>query len=330
MVEKLKISVVIATYNGQKFLLEQLNSIKNQSREPNEVIIQDDNSTDGTAEMISNYIKTNNLTNWKLIINNHNMGWRKNFISVLQKATGDIIFLSDQDDIWYSTKIDLMTKEFEKNDNIKVLSSDYEEMIHDGGRSFPLQKYSYIKEYDSDHILFRKKNSFQLRPGNTYAVRKSFISPIVDFFYLNPNVPHDSSIQYVAYLYDGLYNYPFKVGIWRKWGGSSFEREYTTKKTKAYKSKLIDATNYYQGYLDRYSSMKNYINEKKVIKLDSNEYKLIENNICKFERIIEEFRGPKVINFKIKLTDLPIRVFLGMVKNKIMIYYYDNNEANND
>ncbi|WP_240143875.1 glycosyltransferase [Liquorilactobacillus mali] len=74
------ISVVVATYNGEKFITEQLNSIKNQNCQPDEVIIRDDRSSDATAEIVRKYIKENNLINWDFEINSENKGYKKIFM----------------------------------------------------------------------------------------------------------------------------------------------------------------------------------------------------------------------------------------------------------
>ena len=95
----------MATYNGEKYVIEQLESIKNQSLKPDEVIISDDCSTDNTRSLISEYIKKHNLTNWSLIENHVNKGYKKNFIDSLKFVNGDIVFLSDQDDVWDKEKI---------------------------------------------------------------------------------------------------------------------------------------------------------------------------------------------------------------------------------
>lgn len=104
-----RISVVMTTYNGEKYILKQLNSILNQTRRPDEVIICDDLSSDCTVDIIRNFIHSNNLNNWHLYINTSNIGWKKNFFEASKRATGDIVFFSDQDDIWLNYKIEEMS-----------------------------------------------------------------------------------------------------------------------------------------------------------------------------------------------------------------------------
>ena len=106
-----KISICIATYNGEKYLKEQLDSIVNQSIKPYEVILQDDCSTDKTVEIAKKY---QNELNLNIIINETNLGFKKNFESILSKATGDLIAPCDQDDIWLENKLEVLSSKIGK------------------------------------------------------------------------------------------------------------------------------------------------------------------------------------------------------------------------
>jgi glycosyltransferase involved in cell wall biosynthesis len=99
------ISICLATYNGEKYLKEQLDSLVNQTIRPYEVIVQDDCSTDNTVEIVKQYTEKLNL---KIYVNEVNLGFTKNFESVLQKATGDFIAPCDQDDVWDGNKLEVL------------------------------------------------------------------------------------------------------------------------------------------------------------------------------------------------------------------------------
>lgn len=103
----MKISLVMATYNGAKYLNEQLDSIKNQTLKLDEVIIVDDVSTDDTSYLVEKYISNHQL-NWMFIKNKENLGYKGNFKKGLEHASGDVIFLCDQDDIWHLDKVERM------------------------------------------------------------------------------------------------------------------------------------------------------------------------------------------------------------------------------
>ncbi|MEQ1109498.1 glycosyltransferase family 2 protein [Acinetobacter seifertii] len=100
------ISVCLATYNGEKYIVEQLNSILPQLSSTDEVIISDDHSTDETLLLI----KSLNDPRIKIITNELGKGYTKNFENAINHSSGDYIFLSDQDDVWVENKVELMMK----------------------------------------------------------------------------------------------------------------------------------------------------------------------------------------------------------------------------
>ena len=104
----MKISVVLCTYNGAKFLKEQLDSIVAQSIQPYEVIAQDDGSTDETMDILQEYSKKYPF--FKVYRNEKERGINNNFFSAIHRATGDFIAISDQDDIWMTDKLEIMTQ----------------------------------------------------------------------------------------------------------------------------------------------------------------------------------------------------------------------------
>jgi glycosyltransferase involved in cell wall biosynthesis len=99
-----KISIALASYNGQKYILEQLESFSSQSKLPDEVVISDDCSTDETIALIRKFSLSAPFV-VRLYLNEVNLGYAQNFANALSKTTGDLIFLSDQDDVWFPNKI---------------------------------------------------------------------------------------------------------------------------------------------------------------------------------------------------------------------------------
>lgn len=97
------ISIVIATYNGAKYLREQLDSIAAQTMPAYEIIIQDDCSEDETVAIIESYSSKLPI---KLFQNPQNLGYIRNFESALSKAQGEFIALCDQDDVWKPEKLE--------------------------------------------------------------------------------------------------------------------------------------------------------------------------------------------------------------------------------
>lgn len=105
------ISVVMATYNGEKFVYEQLLSIYHQALQPDEVLIFDDGSSDNTVDLIRDFIRRNDLADrWSITVNRKNKGFFRNFMEGAFAAHGDTIYFSDQDDIWDLKKIEVLEK----------------------------------------------------------------------------------------------------------------------------------------------------------------------------------------------------------------------------
>src|SRR5437867_11201695 len=138
-----KISVVMATYNGEKFIEEQLISITSQLCDDSEIIISDNGSTDRTIDII----KSLNDDRILLITNNITKGLVFNFENALKKATGDIIFLSDQDDIWLPGKVEICKQYLNKyhlvvtdakviDEDLSVLSESLFQVYNSGPGTF--------------------------------------------------------------------------------------------------------------------------------------------------------------------------------------------------
>ncbi len=119
----MKSTVVLATYNGSKFIGEQLESIVNQTRKPDRVIIADDLSTDGTPEICREILEKSGI-DYEIRVNPKQMGAARNFMKLAAEADGDVIFFCDQDDIWDTDKIRRMMIPFEKNKDCTMAFCD--------------------------------------------------------------------------------------------------------------------------------------------------------------------------------------------------------------
>ncbi|MGM0589761.1 MAG: glycosyltransferase [Bacteroidota bacterium] len=121
----MKISVAMATYNGEAYLQEQLDSLLNQTHRPDEIIITDDKSSDATLD-IANRFKASAPFEVKIYENEINLGYTKNFEKGLLKSTGDLVFMSDQDDVWFEQKVDRMVHVAKDNPRIDLFVHDTE------------------------------------------------------------------------------------------------------------------------------------------------------------------------------------------------------------
>lgn len=205
MDNKLKSSVVIALYNGERFILDQLRTIKAQSRRVDEVIICDDGSTDNSVLIVYDFIQNNNLQNWKIKVNSYNKGYALNFIDMLKEAQNEIVFLCDQDDLWKNNKIELMMSVMEKNDNINLLCGDNDFQIIEGSHSRTETMETNNMQYDGsiEHVLATKRNMHIQRSGCLMCVRKSFFSAINSFWI--PGWAHDDFLWKFSMIDESCY-----------------------------------------------------------------------------------------------------------------------------
>jgi glycosyltransferase involved in cell wall biosynthesis len=174
-----KVSVLISSYNGEKFIKEQLNSLLKQSRKIDEVVIIDDCSTDDTVAIIKQYIIDNQLENeWKIIVNKKNKGWKANFIEGIEITTGDILFFCDQDDIWLKDKVKRTLEILQNNPNLQVVSS--RETLWHGEE---IDKLWDISD-KFDVLEFGKPNGDYLIhcSGCTMAIRRKYYERIKTYY----------------------------------------------------------------------------------------------------------------------------------------------------
>jgi glycosyltransferase involved in cell wall biosynthesis len=117
----MKVSVAMATYNGEKYLKQQIDSILFQLSSEDELIISDDHSSDQTLVIIEKYMKEDPRV--KLFMNEES-GVTSNFENAIKRTKNDIIFLSDQDDVWKPEKVETVKSYYEKNPGVQMIMSD--------------------------------------------------------------------------------------------------------------------------------------------------------------------------------------------------------------
>lgn len=105
-IEPSYVSVAMATYNGERFIKEQIDSILCQTIKPSEIVICDDCSTDNTWNILQQYAGMD--SRFRIYRNDQNLGFCKNFEKAISLCKGDYIALSDQDDIWTENHIGLL------------------------------------------------------------------------------------------------------------------------------------------------------------------------------------------------------------------------------
>ena len=222
----MKVSIVLSSYNGRRYIKDQLQSILNQTKQPDEVIIVDDASTDDTTEIVESFIIKNHLnSNWRLVVNTTNKGWRRNFMDAFHESSGDIIFSCDQDDIWDNEKIFQMTSCFENCLEMEVLASNFTPFrVVNGKREYMCNGLTRRKT----GVSFKKRverarlNNLVLQtfiPGCSLAFRRSFLEFVDKVWY--PEWAHDSVISTVAKLRGSFFFLNEQLLLYRRHDGTS-------------------------------------------------------------------------------------------------------------
>ncbi|HRH41385.1 MAG TPA: glycosyltransferase family 2 protein [Pyrinomonadaceae bacterium] len=206
----MRISIALCTYNGEIFLSEQLASYLNQSRLPDELVICDDRSSDKTVEILQDFAKTAPFE-VKLFVNEQNLGVTKNFEKAISLCTGEIIFLSDQDDVWMPEKLQIIENEFEKSPEISLIFTDAElvdEKLQPLGHNlweFALWEYSFsqsnAKQEFNPNVGFETLIFGRTVAGCNMAFRAKIVKVLIPFPQMKDFLIHDGWILLASSLF---------------------------------------------------------------------------------------------------------------------------------
>lgn len=209
------ISVLMATYNGEKYIKEQLDSLIGQKLQVDEVIIIDDCSSDKTVDIVKDYIVEHKLhETWHLFINDKNIGYRKNFYQGLSLIKGDIVFFCDQDDIWLPDKTKEVVMLFNTNSWLEVVGTS---VIHfypngfertEGSLDGRLERVTYNNI--ADYIPHP--------PGCSMAVKKRYLEIIRHLY--SDNWSHDEFFWRMATI-DGVCGLYHKAQLMHRMSGTN-------------------------------------------------------------------------------------------------------------
>lgn len=219
-------------YNGKQYIMQQLDCIRKQTKAPDEVILCDDGSTNGTREMLLQYIKEHNGTeNWRVIFNEENKGYPGNFYYAMSLCTGDIVFLADQDDIWHLQKIERMLEIMKMDKQMKVLGCTFglidnkNEEIHtvmaptkqqDTGKinQIPLDRVLYKCEWPGMVLAYR--NDWYRKGAQKFGLLE-YAKTMPDAAYgVKKNIPHDFYLCAMAAEEHGFFQLEERLAYHRR------------------------------------------------------------------------------------------------------------------
>lgn len=182
----MNISVCIATYNGERYIVEQLVSILSQLAVDDEVIVSDDCSSDRTIEMIESL----NDTRVTVFSNPEQLGYTKNFENALKNCSGDVIFLADQDDVWLDGKVQKVMSALATSDFVVTDCSLTDESLN-------VTQASHFNLHNINSG-FLKNLLLPRYVGACMAFKRSVLEFSLPFPKHNQYTPHDYWISLIA------------------------------------------------------------------------------------------------------------------------------------
>lgn len=269
----------MTAYNGSKYIKQQLDSFACQTILPDEVVVCDDLSSDDTVDILEHYAQSAPF-NLKVYRNIENIGYTRNFEKALSLCTGDLIFLSDQDDVWYENKISAILDLNKKHLGIDVIINDaiYVDQNLMPSAMTVLEKVLNFSGKKNDHIA-----------GACTAITKRFKDFILPL--PNTNCPaHDVYIHRWANLLSNKLVVPRVYQCWRIHGENNSISEMNHARKVSlfqlfYKYKGIDTSSSYVKLAAEFNEMMKLINMRKEAlltlspEMNANELQRTINNI---------------------------------------------------
>ena len=243
-----KVSVVMCTYNGERFASEQLYSILNQSYPLHEIIIVDDCSTDNTFKIVEAIAKENNLI--RLYKNSSNIGYNKNFEKALLLAGGDLIAISDQDDIWDTKKIEtLIERSTEHTLLIYCNSVRFKDQLPVAPKADKM--ITPVTGSNPYHLAIRNTVS-----GHAMIIKKELLQLALPF---DPNVYYDWWLAIVALCNGGIQHVPLTLVYQR-----AHDNNITLKRGISRAERLNEYKNMLRSHLKKFQAIPNLTKDQKL------------------------------------------------------------------
>lgn len=198
-------SVALCTYNGENYIRKQIDSILNQTVKVDEIVVCDDGSTDETLSIIESF-RENTSVDIRIHRNETNLGVCANFQKAVDLCNGDIIFLSDQDDVWHGDKVETVVGYFNLHHQKQVVFTDGQlidgsgEAISDGTlwKCFGIDN-TCLKQIENG--LGMEIFAFENRAtGATMAIRRGFEYTSSFSKFCIDDILHDGALAMLALI----------------------------------------------------------------------------------------------------------------------------------
>lgn len=294
-------SVIVATYNGSNFIIEQLNSLINQTVKLDRIYIYDDCSSDDTLIKIQSWIHKNDVSNVILRKNESNKGYTKNFLDALCEVEGDFVFLCDQDDVWESDKVFEFSKVTEQYKNFEqpfLLTSGYaicDENLNEI-KSCHVQKGENTRINEVMLNSFIKDCSY---PGMTFCVNRRLIEEAKTKRNYEFIKFHDYFLSVLALINGKMLCIQKKLVLYRQHGSNQIGAAGSASKTRKHWKKVLAQKQ----------------DEIRILEYCGLEKTFIKKKSCFLKKRIDWFLNKKmlsiILNFPSYLKYFDFKSFLG-------------------
>ncbi|MGF7144107.1 glycosyltransferase involved in cell wall biosynthesis [Anaerotaenia torta] len=218
------IGVVVATYNGQKYVAEQLVSIINQSKKPDLIIVSDGKSLDLTVEICNEILSGGDIP-FEVLTSEVQLSVAENFQKGLAACDCDYIFFSDQDDVWLPNKIEIVIQQMEKHQTCMAFSNAQivDAKLNDEGRPLLWESVGYeqledVKVYGKGNIeLISILIRHNIVTGMCMCISRDFRNKVMP---LSQNAIHDSWIAIIAANVGSIVAIKEKCVLYRQHGNN--------------------------------------------------------------------------------------------------------------
>lgn len=200
------ISVAICTYNGEKFIEEQIQSILQQTKAVDEIVVCDDGSTDATLQIVQDLAAATDVQ-IRIYTNDKPLGVKENFRRAIEFCKGDYIFLSDQDDFWMPNKVETIMNWFAEHPEKSVVFTDAYLVNENRVRYDRRTQFHAIGFWELQQDMFNNGHGLEVfmmanrATGATMAFQKSAVQLLKDDW---GQILHDEYIAVKALLQDQL------------------------------------------------------------------------------------------------------------------------------
>lgn len=266
------IDILLSTYNGEKYLSEQLDSLFSQSYNDFRIIVRDDGSSDKTKDILLEY--KNKFNNKLDVYFENNVGPKNSFFELIKKSTNDYVMFCDQDDIWLDNKLEIMINVIKQYNNIPTLVYCDLKVVDENLNIICNSFYDYqgIDRYKNSFFDLVKKSVF---PGCSLMLNRKLVE-IIKYADVNNIRMHDCYVGLIASYFGNVVYIDEKLNLYRQHSDNTIGARdnslkfYINRLRKYTKADLLNYIKYLKDSKKDYQLYEFYINYKDALSEEDN------------------------------------------------------------